>query len=108
MRSLTIEELDIVAGGLTDRPKEKPNVFEQFFDWISSWFDGSSSDDNASSLPTLTGSDLGQMQRDCLDHGGDFSIQAVDGSAGASFKFVDANGEVSYVSIKCDVPNDGD
>lgn len=100
MRTLTVDELDFVSGGLQDKPPESKSLWESFTDWISSWFDGGTSS-NGSGLPTLTGSDLGQMQRDCLNHGGDFSITAVSGSVGADFRMVDANGNVSFGQITC-------
>jgi hypothetical protein len=99
MRTLTLSEVDFVSGGLTTDPK---SLWEKFCDLMGSIFGGSSSS-GGSSAPamTLTGAELGQLQRDCRDSGGNFSFEQTSSAAGATLRVVDANGSESYFKVTC-------
>lgn len=101
MRILADYEIEFVSGGLVDNRSwydRLCDALKAMADWISAH---SSSGSGGNQVPTLSGSDLGQMQRDCLASGGNFTLTQLSGSAGASFRVAEANGSYSYFNLSC-------
>ena len=97
MRTLTSEELNYVSGGKADQTWAE--WFESLANWISNALSGGGN--TGAPPPTITGAEIGQLQRDCLDRGGDFSFETTSDSASATFQMVSADGSSSYISVTC-------
>ncbi len=98
---LNDREIEFVSGGFS---KETRRPSDDFFDWVKdkwSRYWGLVPNLNNQKLPSLTGAELGQMQRDCVAAGKNFRMTQTSSSAGATMKMVGANGATVYFSVSC-------
>lgn len=93
MRALQTFEIDYVAGGKTTEPRKS------WWDRMGEWMRGESPP--PSSPATITGAELGQLQRDCLAAGGTVRITQTTGSGGATFRMLGADGKATYLTYSC-------
>ncbi len=100
IKLLNDREIEFVSGGFYEADR-----IDDFIDWAKSKWDRFWKDDlpngNQHELPSLTGAELGQMQRDCVAAGMNFRMTQTSSSAGATVKVVGANGATSYFSVSC-------
>jgi hypothetical protein len=97
IQELSLDEIQCVSGGLVVDNSWGARL-ERCFEAVMAWLTGGS---QASNQPTLTGAEIGQLQRDCLASGGNWSLTALSGSGGANVRMVGANGSVAYYNLSC-------
>jgi hypothetical protein len=104
MRELTFDEVLLVAGGLTDKDKSWTKWIESLATSIYNAIFGDHSSGTSAPPPQISDAALGQMQRDCINAGGDFSYTQTTSSGSATFEVVSVSGSTSYVSVTCTKP----
>jgi hypothetical protein len=93
MKTLSMCEIELVSGGATTEPRK--SCFELLWEYF---FGGG---EQPSGTMSITGAELGQLQRDCLNSGGHVRLTQTSGAGAASFRMVGANGSATYFNYEC-------
>ena|SRR5688572_14803122 len=93
---LSMNEIELVAGG-----KANQTIWERLMAWLDGTF--SSPPANAGGI-TITGAELIELQRVCIEAGNNFSFTSGTGAGGLNVRLVGVDAQTTWINIQCTQP----